>query len=77
MTSTQKDSLRSLVVAIACCVGNFLAIGLSYSAGVYYVVFRDAFQVSPSTVSWISSINLGCTNMFGMSNCVSVQLDRR
>ena len=59
--SPRKDTSWSIVILVACCVGNFLGVGLAYSSGVYYVEFLETFKATPSAVSLISSINLGCT----------------
>ena len=66
MNVLEKDTGWAWVIAGACCVGNFLTLGFSYSSGIYYVIFLDAFDEAPSTVSWISSVNLGTLCIIGI-----------
>ena len=56
----EADSWR-WVVAIAAFLTQFIVCGITYSLGVFHVVFRDTFYESHFETSWVGSILLYVT----------------
>ena len=70
VSTIEKDTGWAWIIAAACYIGNFLTLGFSYSTGIYYVIFMETFDETPSRVSWISSINLGTLCTIGEHTCI-------
>ena len=55
-----------ILLTVVTFIAHFLTCGVSFSIGVYYITFLDAFNESNSVTSWIASLNTGTLCATGM-----------
>ncbi|XP_067668858.1 monocarboxylate transporter 12-like [Haliotis asinina] len=60
-TMNEEDGYRKWVVVIAAFFTQFIVCGITYSLGVFHVIFRDIFQKNHFDTSWVGSVLLYVT----------------
>ncbi|XP_064619207.1 monocarboxylate transporter 13-like isoform X2 [Lineus longissimus] len=55
----------SWAVMVATFIGQVMIYGISWTVGVYFVIFLDVFQQGKGATSWVGSINTACTYLAG------------
>ena len=63
------DSGYSWLVLAACFLNQAVAMGTTYSVGVYIVEWMESFQASPEIVSWVGAINMAAVFGLGKLTC--------
>ncbi|XP_070567540.1 monocarboxylate transporter 3-like [Ptychodera flava] len=61
----EELNFHSFITVISCLVVQALAIGSMLSMGVFYMEYRDYFQESASTTTWINAVCMGVTFFTG------------
>ena len=53
---TQKDSLQGVIILISALLCQLILGGITLSGGIFYVIYREAFNSSPVVTSWLCSL---------------------
>ena len=62
---TKQDHGYAYVILVTSFFGHFIVYGISYSMGVFYNEFRDAFYDAKTSIALISSIHTALLFMIG------------
>ena len=62
---TQKDSLQGVVILIGALLCQVILGGLTLTGGIFYVIYREAFNSSPVVTSWLCSLPMTLWMMSG------------
>ena len=54
--TNQKDGLQGLVVLTGALLCQLIVGGISLSSGIFYVMYREAFNSTPVVTSWLCSL---------------------
>ena len=54
--TTQKDGVQGLVILLAAVLCQVILGGITLSGGLFYVLYREAFDSSPVVTSWLCSL---------------------
>ena len=73
MDNTEPDQSYAYVILVTSFFGHFIVYGSSYSMGVFYNEFRDAFYDAKTSVALIASIHTAVLFVTGRSSSVSNQ----
>ena len=58
---SEDDGPRKWVIVVAAFFTQLIICGITYSIGIFHVVFRDHFQQNHFDISWVGSILLYVT----------------
>ena len=72
VAALHMDTKYSWLVCGVAFLGNFMTLGFSYGIGIYFAEFRDIFEESAGTTSWVSSFNYGILCMTGIMSQYSL-----
>jgi hypothetical protein len=64
-TEPSVETPYSWAVMVATFIGQVMIYGISWTVGVYFVIFLDVFQQGKGATSWVGSINTACTYLAG------------
>ena len=70
----ERDGLRGLVVLTGAMFCQVILGGMSLSSGIFYVMYREAFNSSPVVTSWLCSLPLTAWFMSGELLYISYML---
>ena len=62
---TQKDSLQGVVILIGALLCQVILGELTLTGGIFYVIYREAFNSSPVVTSWLCSLPMTLWMMSG------------
>ena len=62
---TQKDSLQGVIILICALLCQVILGGITLSGGIFYVIYREAFNSSPVVTSWLCSLPMTLWLMSG------------
>lgn len=66
LTMQEEEGCERWLVVIAAFFTQFIICGVTYSLGIFHVVFKDVFYESHFDTSWIGSILLYITALSSM-----------
>ncbi len=56
LSPLDTDKGYAWIICAATSINNFLTLSLPFSIGIYYVTFKEIYQQSSGTTSWLSSL---------------------
>ena len=72
--ASQKDSLQGVIILLGALLCQIVLGGLTLCGGIFYVIYREAFNSSPVVTSWLCSLPMTLWLMSGNRSLLSVLL---